>query len=162
MSNWKDWYSSFTESKRQNELKAFAAGLRGEKYEPEKVAKFDSTSSWSELLSVLRDFNDYSDLNFNYKDGNLSSDNKLINVCFEKALKTNTNYHSPEILKYLIFNYLKSIIIPDVLSFVKVIREIPEEVFLECNNCGFYNPEGWSICDRCKINIENSYELDFP
>ena len=51
---------------------------------------------------------DYSDLNYNYQDGKLISDNKLIKVCFEKALKANANYHYPEILSYLIFNYLKS------------------------------------------------------
>lgn len=161
MNNWEKWYESFLENKKNNEMKAFAAGLRGEKFEPIMEAKFDSTSSWSELLSILRDFEEFQDVSFDYKDGNISCENKLIKVCFDKARKIYGNYNTDENLNYLMFNYLKTFDISDVFKIIKIIREIPEDEFLECKNCGFLNENGWSSCDNCKINLENSYDLYF-
>jgi hypothetical protein len=161
MSNWKNWYESFLENKRISELKAFAAGLNGEKYEVKIEPKFDSTSSWSELLSVVRNSNKFDDLNFVYEYGDIKSENKFINVCLEKARKINASYHNDRVLNYFIFYYLKSFTIPDAQSFIKVIREIPYEAFLECKNCGYLNESGWSNCMECKIDVENSYDLYF-
>jgi hypothetical protein len=113
------------------------------------------------LSSIIRDFRDFDDLSYLFKDGEFNSENKLINVCLEKARKINASYHNDRVLNYLIFNYLQSFIIPDGQTFIKIIREIPYDAFLECKNCGYFNESGWLNCFNCKIDVENSYDLYF-
>lgn len=160
MSQWNNWYNSFLETKRNKELEAFAAGLRGEQYSaPLYKPRFDSTSSWSELISIASNKHDDLDsIDFELKEGSIESKNTLLLVCIDKALKLNANYGSNKVLNYLIFNYLKSYEIKDVVSFIKIIRQIPDELFLECNNCGGQNEEGWTTCSKCQIDVESSFD----
>jgi hypothetical protein len=160
MSEWNNWYNSFLETKRNKELEAFAAGLRGEKFSPPAFKpRYDSTSSWSELVSIAQNnLPDLGSIDFDYKEGSIESKNPLILVCVEKALKNNANYGLNRILNYLIFNYLKNYSINDVASFIKVIREIPDEIFLECNNCGNRNEPGWASCSKCQVDIDTSFD----
>lgn len=155
MNNWENWYNSFLENKRNNELKAFAAALNGENFIIENQPRFDSTSAWSELYSIVKNTDDYNDLNYELNDGVIQSENRLILVCFEKARKINSNYNNDDLLNFLIFKYLKQFEIPNMLSFIKLIKEIPWEFFLECENCGFQNESGWTVCLRCETEIEN-------
>jgi hypothetical protein len=41
---------------------------------------------------------------------------------------------------------------------LKFLREIPEDLFLVCNNCGTENSEGWIYCKNCNISIDNSFD----
>ena len=159
MSDWNNWYNSFLETKRNKELEAFAAGLKGEKYSPPVLKpRFDSTSSWTELISIaLGGHEDLETIDFDLKEGAIASGNPLIIVCLEKALKLNANYGLNRVLNYLIFNYLKLNNISDVVSLIKAVRQIPEELFLDCNNCGTTNEAGWAVCSKCGIDIENSF-----
>jgi hypothetical protein len=162
MSNWQNWYKTFLETKRDNELKAFAAGLNGETYEvPIIKPRFDSTSSWSELISIVKSNEaDYGSIDFILKEGSIRSENPIILVCVNKALKINGNYGIDRVLNYLIFNFLKSSKVTSMIDFIKLIREIPEELFLNCNSCGENNQPGWTTCSNCQIEIENSYDED--
>ena len=160
MSEWNNWYNSFLETKRNKELEAFAAGLRGEKYSaPVVKPRFDSTSSWTELIAVaLSGHEDFESIDYNLKEGNIASENPLITTCVEKAVKLNGNYGTNDVLNYLIFNYLKTYSIANVPDFIKAIRQIPDEFFLECNNCEKWNDPGWTKCSKCEIDIENSFD----
>jgi len=161
MNNWQNWYASFLEDKRDKNLKAFYAGLNGQPYIPEVYdPNFNYTSSWSELISIVRNNSkdEFFILDYELKDGIVNSNNPIIITCFEKARKINSNFGLDQVLNYLIFNYLKSIKITDIISFIKEIREIPDEIFLNCNNCGFENVEGWPVCKQCGVLVENSFD----
>lgn len=161
MSSWNNWYNNFLENKRNKELQAFAAGLRGEKYIPSfEYPRFDSTNSWSDLMliSQTKELPNLAIVEFDLKEGSISSSNPLILTCFDKARKNNLNNGSIRILNYLIFNYLKALNIQDMAAFIRTIREIPESVFTDCNSCSYVNDLGWDVCSNCKISIENSYD----
>lgn len=161
MSSWNNWYNNFLENKKNKELQAFAAGLRGEKYIPPfEYPRFDSTTSWLDLLSIsqTKETPNLALVEYHLKDGSISSNNPLILTCFDKARKNSSNSGSPRILNYLIFNHLKTLNIQDMVTFIRTIREIPESVFTDCNNCSYVNDLGWDICVNCRIPIENSYD----
>ncbi len=158
MTSWKEWYSNYTQAKLDNNLKAFAAGLKGEKYEPKLKPRFDYTSSWSELLSIAKSTDDFQIIEFKFDDRQIVTDNSLLSVCIQKAIKNNANYGNNLVLSYLIFNFLNSLKINNPIDLIKAIREIPEEIFINCNNCGTTNEPGWINCSNCKISIDNSFD----
>jgi len=158
MNSWENWYNSFLQNKKNKELEAFAAGLRGEKYSVNLKRNFDHKTNWSELISICKQDNSFEDLDYKLSDGQIISNNKIILCSFEKARRQNFYSGSFDVLNYLIFHYLSSLNIKSINDFIICIREIPEQIFTDCNNCGFTNELGWDTCKNCKIEVLNSFE----
>ena len=159
MSNWQNWYKSFLADKREKEMQAFFKGLNGEPYVPEvPEPKFDHTTDWNTLLSIA----DKADQNYVINlDGNiLKFDNPVLDTCYRKSLKNSVGYvNYPDSLVHRLIHIKLSDTSLSLIELIKLIRQIPEEWFSDCMNCGHSNEDGWQLCSQCKMTFEETLEL---
>lgn len=159
MSNWQNWYQSFLSEKREREMQAFLKGLNGEPYTPEVPEnKFDHTTDWNTLFSIASK----SDQNYAINlDGDiLKFGNALLDTCYKKSIKNSLGYvnYPDNLVNKLIYIKLSDTNL-GLISLIKLIREMPEDWFSDCMNCGSQNEDGWQLCSSCKMTFEETLEL---
>jgi hypothetical protein len=159
MSNWQNWYKSFLADKKEREMQAFLKGLNGEPYVAEPLnPKFDHTTDWNTLLSIASTADQNYVINL---DGNvLRFNNSLLDTCYRKSLKNSVGYVSyPDSLVHKLIYIKLSDTGLSLFDLIKLIRQIPEEWFSDCMNCGHSNEDGWQLCSECKMTFEETLDL---
>jgi len=160
MKNWQKWYNNLLQNKNSSQLQAFIEGFNGKQFLNNKYdySEIKSSDSWQKLFSLLPYFPNF---DFEYENENIISNNILFCVSLEKSIKTSnySNIYPENIIKYIIFNRLKTTENLNDAKILKLLRELPYFWFDNCPNCDCSNNEGWFICKKCNCNIESSFDV---